>query len=59
MGKYFLHLWENFDLDRFGKKTLFKNVLCALYIRFCSYGSFFMVKKMLKIGVNFNKKSWC
>ena len=33
---------ENFDLDWFVKKALFKNVLCALpfFISFCSYVSF-------------------
>ena len=58
-GKFVLYLWEiffyicgkifftfvRFDLDRFGKKTLFKNVLCALYISFCPYGSFLWLKK--------------
>ena len=28
----------------FGKKTLFKNVLYAFFISFCSYGSFLWLK---------------
>ena len=47
---------KNFDLDRFDKKALFENALCAFFISFCSYGSFLMVKKFLKIGVNFCDK---
>ena len=51
--KFFLYLQENFDLDRSGKKALSKNVLCAFFISFCSYGSFLWLKKLLKIGANF------
>ena len=42
--KFFLYLQENFDLDRFSKKALFKNGLCAFFISFCSYGSFLWLK---------------
>ena len=42
--KIFLYLQENFDLDWFGNKALFKNVLCAFFISLCSYGSFLWLK---------------
>ena len=40
----FLYLQKKFELDRFGKKALFKDVLCAFFINFCSYGSFLWLK---------------
>ena len=36
------------NLDRFGKKKLFKNVFCAFFISFCSDGSFLWLKNYLK-----------
>ena len=41
---FFYSCEENFDLGRFAKKALFKNVVCAFFISFWSYGSFLWLR---------------
>ena len=46
--QFFYSCEENFSLDWFAKKALFKNFLCAFFISFSSYSSFSCLKNSWK-----------